>query len=86
MFKNKKSFLNKFILAKDEFVSMKLHFRYHTYLYAKKGSTVHDGCKYCQDRLVNSNSEAANKDKGERGEKDGRSQELFNADKKKPPN
>jgi hypothetical protein len=61
--KNKKSFLNKFIIAKDEFVSMKLHFRYHTYLYFKKGGAVHGGCKYCQDRLVNSNAEAANENK-----------------------
>jgi hypothetical protein len=79
---SKKSFLNKFILAKDEFVSMKLHFRYHTYLYTKKGGTIHDGCKYCQDGLVNSNAEAANENKGERGEKGGRSGELFNIDKK----
>ena len=52
MFKNGKSFLNKFITAKEEFVSMKIHFRYHTYL-TKKGGTLHGGCKYCQDRLVN---------------------------------
>jgi hypothetical protein len=55
--KNGKAFLNKFITAKDEFVSMKLHFRYHTYLYTKKGVTIHDGCKYCQDKLVNVNGE-----------------------------
>ena len=61
---------------------MKLHFRYHTYLYAKKGGTVHDGCKYCQDRLVNSNAEAANENKSGRSKKDGRSGELFNSDKK----
>lgn len=73
---SKKSYLNKFILAKDEFVSMKLHFRYHTYLYTKKGGTVYDECKYCQNRLVNSTGKEANKNKGER------SGELFNADKK----
>ena len=80
MFKNKKSFLNKFIIAKDEFVSMKLHFRYHTYLYNKKGSIFDDGCKYCQDRLVNGNDRAANESesKNER-EKSG---EHFNTDKK----
>jgi hypothetical protein len=49
------------MIAKDEFVSMKLHFRYHTYLYTKKGGTIHDGCKYCQDRLVNGNGKEANK-------------------------
>jgi hypothetical protein len=38
---------------------MKLHFRYHTYLYAKKGSTVKGECKYCQDRSVNSNGDTA---------------------------
>lgn len=51
--RNRKSFLNNFIIAKDEFVSMKLHFRYHAYLHTKKGGTVYDGCKYCNDRLVN---------------------------------
>jgi hypothetical protein len=56
--KNRKSFLNNFIIAKDEFVSMKLHFRYHVYLYAKKGGTVYDGCKYCNDRLVNVDGES----------------------------
>jgi hypothetical protein len=72
MFKNKKSLLSKFILAKDEFVSMKLHFRYHTYLYTKKGGTVQDGCKYCQDRLVNGTGKEASENKGERSEKDER--------------
>jgi hypothetical protein len=59
--KNRKSFLNKFIIAKDEFVSMKIHFRYHTYLYAEKGGTVYDGCKYCNDRLVDVNGESRDK-------------------------
>jgi biotin synthase-like enzyme len=54
MLSNKKLFLNKFIIAKDEFVSMKLHFRYHTYLYIKEGN-IDEGCKYCQDRLVSGN-------------------------------
>lgn len=69
MLKNRKSLLNTFIIAKDEFVSMKLHFRYHTYLYSKKGGTVCDGCKYCQDRSINGNSGSmANKDeKGDSG-------------------
>jgi hypothetical protein len=70
--KNRRSFLNKFIIAKDEFVSMKLHFRYHTYLYVKKGGTVYDGCKYCQDRLVNVDGESTadkNENDGERGKK-----------------
>jgi hypothetical protein len=80
--RNKKLFLNKFIIAKDEFVSMKLHFRYHTYLYTKKGGTVYSGCRYCQDKLVNSNAEAANENKSGRSEKDGRSGDLFNTDKK----
>jgi hypothetical protein len=74
--KNKKSLLSKFILAKDEFVSMKLHFRYHMYLYTEKGGTIYDGCIYCQGGLVNSNAEAANENKSKR------SGELFNADKK----
>jgi hypothetical protein len=59
MLRNRKSFLKKLIIVKDEFVSMKLHFRYHTYLYAKKGSTVKGECKYCQDRSVNSNGDTA---------------------------
>jgi hypothetical protein len=50
---------------------MKLHFRYHTYLYTKKGGTVYDdGCKYCNDRLVNVNGESTadkNENDGERG-------------------
>ena len=64
MLKSKKSILNKFIVAKDELVSMKLHFRYHVYLYAKKDYINNVNCKYCQDRLINGNSEAmTNKDK-----------------------
>ena len=51
--RNMRSFLNKFIVAKNEFVSAKLHFRYHAYLYNKKDGTIYDGCRYCQERLVN---------------------------------
>jgi hypothetical protein len=36
---------------------MRLHFRYHTYLYTKNGGTFYGKCKYCQDRLVNGNDE-----------------------------
>jgi hypothetical protein len=69
--KNKKSFLNKFVIAKDEFVAMKLHFRYHTYLYAKKGGTITGGCKYCQDRSVNGNGRvAANENENEKSKRD----------------
>jgi hypothetical protein len=75
MLKNRKSFLNKLIIAKDEFVSMKLHFRYHSYLYSK----IDDGCKYCQDRSINGNSgSVANED-----EKGDSSKEYYsNANKK----
>ncbi len=59
------------MIAKDEFVTMKLHFRYHTYLYTKRGgSTVNGGCKYCQDRLVSNSGGTANESyitKGEKG-------------------
>jgi hypothetical protein len=57
------------MIAKDELVSMKLHFRYHVYLYAKKDYTDNVECKYCQDRLINGNSKSiANRDeKAERG-------------------
>jgi hypothetical protein len=77
--KNRKSFLNKFIIAKDEFVSMKLHFRYHTYLYTKKGGTVYDGCKYCNGRLVNDNGELSADKNGNDGERD---REYSNTNKK----
>jgi hypothetical protein len=53
MLKNKKSFLNKFKIAKNEFVSMKLHFRYHTYLSNKEGNF--EDCRYCNDRLEKDN-------------------------------
>ena len=59
MHRNRNSFLNKLIGAKGEFVTMKLHFRYHTYLFTKKGGPVYDGCKYCQESLVSSNGKAA---------------------------
>ena len=53
---SKKSILNKFVVAKDELVSMKLHFRYHEYLYAQKDYVNNVGCKYCQVRLKNGNA------------------------------
>ena len=68
----RKSFLNKFIIGKDEFVSMELHFRYHTYLYSKKGGTVYEGCKYCQDRLVNVNGESMTNENENENENDGK--------------
>jgi hypothetical protein len=77
--KSMKSFLNNFIIAKDELVSMKLHFRYHTYLYTKKSSTVYDGCKYCNGRLVNDNGESRANKNGNVGEKD---REYSNTNKK----
>jgi hypothetical protein len=50
---------------------MKLHFRYHTYLYAKKGGTITGGCKYCQDRSVNGNGRvAANENENEKSKRD----------------
>ena len=65
MLNNKPSFVKKMIKAKNEFVSMKIHFRYHTYIYTKKG-TVYEGCKYCQDKLVNGNGKAANEKEREK--------------------
>jgi hypothetical protein len=56
--KNRKSFLNEFMITKTEFVSMKLHFRYHSHLFIKKGGSVFDGCEYCQERLVSGNDKA----------------------------
>ena len=47
------------MITKTEFVSMKLHFRYHTHLFIKKGGIVFDGCEYCQERLVSGNDKAA---------------------------
>jgi hypothetical protein len=65
MLNNKPSFVKKMIKAKNEFVSMKIHFRYHTYIYTKKG-TIYEGCKYCQDKLVNGNGKAANEKESEK--------------------
>ena len=64
--KNRKSVVDEFISAMDEFLSMKIHFRYHTYLYTRKGGTVYGGgCKYCQNRLVNVNGDSmANESEG----------------------
>ena len=79
MLKSKKSILNKFMIGKDELVSMKLHFRYHVYLYAKKGGTVFNGCKYCNDRLVNVAGESRAYKNENDGEKD---KEYLNSDMK----
>jgi hypothetical protein len=58
------------MIAKDEFVTMKLHFRYHTYLYTKRGGcTVNGRCKYCQDRLVSNSGGTANENYSTKGEK-----------------
>ena len=69
MLKNEKSFINKFIIAKNEFVSMKLHFRYHTYLSIKEGN-IYEECNYCKDRLENDNGKGANENKSGKSEKD----------------
>jgi hypothetical protein len=37
-----------------------------TYFYTKKGGTIYDGCKYCEDGLVNGNGEVANKNESEK--------------------
>ena len=76
--RNRKSSLKKFMIAKDEFVTMKLHFRYHTYLYTKRGGTVNGRCKYCQDRLVSNSGGTANENYSTKGEKGG---EYSNTDK-----
>lgn len=77
MLKSKKSILNKFIVAKDELVSMKLHFRYHVYLYAKKDYINNVDCKYCQVRLTNGN--AMTTDENQKSE---RENESFDVSKK----
>jgi hypothetical protein len=77
MLKSKRSILNKFVVAKDELVSMKLHFRYHVYLYTKKDNINNAGCKYCQDRLTNGN--AMTTDENKKSERD---REPSNASKK----
>ena len=60
------------MIAKDEFVTMKLHFRYHTYLYTKRGGgTVNGRCKYCQDRLVSNSGGTANENYSTKGEEGG---------------
>ena len=59
------------MIAKDEFVTMKLHFRYHTYLSIKEGNTVNGRCKYCQDRLVSNSGGTANENYSTKGEKGG---------------
>jgi biotin synthase-like enzyme len=69
MLKNKKSLLNKFTIAKNEFVSMKLHFRYHTYLSIKDGD-IYEECRYCKDRLENDKNSkiASNENENEKGD------------------
>jgi hypothetical protein len=75
MLKSKRSILNKFMIAKDELVSMKLHFRYHVYLYAKKDYTNNVECKYCQDRLTNGN--VMTTDENQKSERDNESLDVF---------
>ena len=77
MLKSKKSILNKFVVAKDELVSMKLHFRYHVYLYAKKDHINNVSCKYCQGRLTNGN--VMTTDENQKSERDN---ESFDVSKK----
>lgn len=74
MLKSKKSILNKFIVAKDELVSMRLHFRYHVYLYAKKDYINYVSCKYCQARLTNGNVTCT--DENQKSERDNESFEV----------
>ena len=71
MLKSKKSILNKFVVAKDELVSMKLHFRYHVYLYAKKDYINNVSCKYCQVRFTNGN--VMTTDENQKSERDNES-------------
>jgi biotin synthase-like enzyme len=78
MLKNKRSFINNFIIAKNEFVSMKLHFRYHTYLSIKEGN-IYEECRYCKDRFETDNGYVANENGSGKSEKGGG---HFNADKK----
>ena len=78
MLKNKKSFINKFIIAKNEFVSMKLHFKYHTYLSNKEGN-IYEECRYCKDRLENDNGKGVIENKSGKSET---GQGHFNANKK----
>jgi hypothetical protein len=46
--KDIRSLLNKFLIAKDEYVSAKLHFRYHAYFSRKKEDPIYYGCRYCK--------------------------------------
>jgi hypothetical protein len=75
------------MIAKDEFVTMKLHFRYHTYLYTKRGGTVNGRCKYCQDRLVSNSGGTANENYSTKGEKKGGEYSNSNTDQnRRDPN
>lgn len=75
MLKSKKSILNKFMIAKDELVSMRLHFRYHVYLYAKKDYINNVSCKYCQVRFTNGN--VMTTDENQKSERANESLDVF---------
>ncbi len=75
MLKSKKSILNKFMIAKDELVSMRLHFRYHVYLYTKKDYINNVSCKYCQVRFTNGN--VMTTDENQKSERDNESLDVF---------
>ncbi|HEX5979285.1 MAG TPA: hypothetical protein VFY68_18520 [Nitrososphaeraceae archaeon] len=75
MLKSKKSILNKFMIAKDELVSMRLHFRYHVYLYAKKDYINNVSCKYCQVRFTN--GIVMTTDENQKSERDNESLDVF---------
>lgn len=75
MLKSKKSILNKFMIAKDELVSMRLHFRYHVYLYAKKDYINNVSCKYCQVRFTNGN--VMTTDENQKSELENESLDVF---------
>ena len=75
MLKSKKSILNKFMIAKDELVSMRLHFRYHVYLYAKKDYISNVSCKYCQVRFTN--GIVMTTDENQKSERDNESLDVF---------
>lgn len=75
MLKSKKSILNKFMIAKDELVSMRLHFRYHVYLYAKKDYINNVSCNYCQVRFTN--GIVMTTDENQKSERDNESLDVF---------
>lgn len=75
MLKSKKSILNKFMIAKDELVSMRLHFRYHVYLYAKKDYINNVSCNYSQVRFTN--GIVMTTDENQKSERDNESLDVF---------